>query len=869
MSLASLHMEIQELELAAQRLDPIQLPTLTALFPLMDRLSAYEGAPGAFKSQVQRAKKMVEITIMGECPVAATVGKLSELVAKMVKALREAAPHMGEAPVQAQSAPAPAFQSEMRDMDLLKKFADSQNAQLDDFEVYALEMEKGHAGARDEVRRYLHTLKGEFGMLDLQEYADLVHELEGALEAQSLNAEHLLHFKDWLISMLPPLLMGNVPPVTSADKASLGLGPVVQDELTYSQPTVSGPVQAKAAPSAPAAEMALPVSQDPSFFADFVTESRDHIHVMETRLLDLETDSTAEEPLNAVFRACHTVKGLAGFLELSEIQKLAHAMETLMDKARTHQLRLGSLHTDLLLGSADCLKELVQGVEERLLGHACALPENYGELLRRLASPEMLDPSAVAAVPASAKVGEILVDAGIATPQVVEQALAMQKSGDERKLGEILVEERMVSPRGVGLALGAQTQAKQQAALGQALEESVRVPVTRLDQLIDAIGEAVIAQSMIVADTVISDLEKPAGIEARDSLRRKVARAELIMRQIQQLSMSLRMVSVKGVFQKMARLSRDLSKKMDKKVDFIMEGENTELDKTVVENIGDPLVHMVRNAIDHGLENAAERAASGKNPVARVVLRAFHKAGNVYIEIEDDGRGLNREKILAKALEKRLISSAEGMSDSDVWELIFRPGFSTATQVTDVSGRGVGMDVVRRNIEALRGSVEISSATGKGSLFTIRLPLTLAIIDGMVVRTSKERYIVPTLSIHTTVKPTPEQLTTVTGKGELLNLRGELIRLVRLADVFAPRQTKGFISEPSHLRQADGVVLVVEDMLGKKAGILVDEIMDQQQVVIKNLGAMGDVPGVTGGAIMNDGSVALILDVGGVVKTML
>lgn len=445
--------------------------------------------------------------------------------------------------------------------------------------------------------------------------------------------------------------------------------------------------------------------------------------------------------------------------------------------------------------------------------------------------------------------------------------MEIQKAGDSRKLGEILVEDQRVSPRGIGQALGAQTQAKQQAQLQQSIEESVRVPVTRLDQLIDAIGEAVIAQSMIVADSVISDIETPTTVEARDSLRRKVARAELIMRQIQELSMSLRMVSVKGVFQKMARLARDLSKKMDKKVDFVMEGENTELDKTVVENIGDPLVHMVRNAIDHGLETAEERLASGKSAVAKVVMRAFHKAGSVYIEIEDDGRGLSRPRILAKAIEQKLISPNEELTDAEVWNLIFRPGFSTAAKVTDVSGRGVGMDVVRRNIEALRGSVEISSVTGKGSLFTIRLPLTLAIIDGMVVRTRKERYIVPTLSIHTTVKPTPEQLSTVTGKGEILNLRGELIRLVRLSDVFSCGGQRGYVKEPSGMRQADGVVLVVEDMLGKKAGILVDEILDQQQVVIKNLGAMGDVPGVTGGAIMNDGSVALIIDVGGVLRS--
>lgn len=850
MSEGTLLEEIKSLEAVAILFDPYQLPTLTNLFPVLDRLASYQGVPTAFVSQVERAKKMVETAILGEVPIEPTIAKLRELVSKMTKSLSEAAPRMGDSSLKAMPVEESAPENMGRDMDLLRRFVSSQNAQLDDFEVYVLEVEKGNEAARDEVRRYLHTLKGEFGVLELQEYAELVHSLESVLETGKLSAEHLLRFKDWLLSILPILLTGAIPPVTANDRITFGLN-----------------TPAKEVEPQKRSEVVIPLTQDPSFFADFVTESREHIHVMESRLLDLEMDPNAEEPLNAVFRACHTVKGLAGFLELAEVQKLAHAMETLMDKARTRQLVLNVGHTDVLLSSADCLKELVLGVEEQLKGNSHPIPATLSDMLRRLASPEMLDVLDTPKVLATAKVGEILVESGIASADKVKAALEIQKAGDSRKLGEILVEDQRVSPRGIGQALGAQTQAKQQAQLQQSIEESVRVPVTRLDQLIDAIGEAVIAQSMIVADSVISDIETPTTVEARDSLRRKVARAELIMRQIQELSMSLRMVSVKGVFQKMARLARDLSKKMDKKVDFVMEGENTELDKTVVENIGDPLVHMVRNAIDHGLETTEERIASGKSAVAKVVMRAFHKAGNVYIEIEDDGRGLNRSRIMAKAIEQKLISPHEELTDAEVWNLIFRPGFSTAAKVTDVSGRGVGMDVVRRNIEALRGSVEISSVAGKGSLFTIRLPLTLAIIDGMVVRTRKERYIVPTLSIHTTVKPTPEQLSTVTGKGEILNLRGELIRLVRLSDVFSCGGQRGYVKEPSGMRQADGVVLVVEDMLGKKAGILVDEILDQQQVVIKNLGAMGDVPGVTGGAIMNDGSVALIIDVGGVLRS--
>ncbi|HSQ42439.1 MAG TPA: chemotaxis protein CheA, partial [Fibrobacteraceae bacterium] len=342
-------------------------------------------------------------------------------------------------------------------------------------------------------------------------------------------------------------------------------------------------------------------------------------------------------------------------------------------------------------------------------------------------------------------------------------------------------------------------------------------------------------------------------------LRRKVARAELIMRQIQELSMSLRMVSIKGVFQKMARLVRDLSKKLEKRVDFVMEGENTELDKSVVENIGDPLVHMVRNALDHGIETAQERRDSGKPDVAKVTLRAYHNAGNVYIEIEDDGRGIDRNKVLNKAITQKLVPPNANLSDADVYQLLFLPGFSTAAKVTDVSGRGVGMDVVKKNIESLRGSVEINSELGQGSCFTIRLPLTLAIIDGMVVRVAQERFILPTLQVVEMLKPKAEQIEHVLGKGEIIRIRNEIVRVVRLDKILRIPGKRHSIEE--------GVILVVEDASGQRCGIATDEIMDQQQVVIKNIGGgMSEVPGISGGAIMNNGEVSLILDVSGIVR---
>jgi len=302
---------------------------------------------------------------------------------------------------------------------------------------------------------------------------------------------------------------------------------------------------------------------------------------------------------------------------------------------------------------------------------------------------------------------------------------------------------------------------------------------------------------------------------------------------------------------------RALSRKQGKLVDLELEGESTELDKTVVENIGDPLVHMIRNAVAHGLESPEARKLAGKSEHGRIVLRAYHKSGSVFIEIEDDGKGLDKDRILAKAIASGVAKPGQEMSEQDILRLIFHPGLSTAEKVTDISGRGVGMDVVKRNIEALRGSVDIRSVQGKGTCFTIRLPLTLAIIGGMTVRVAGERYIVPTLSVHATLKPEPETISTVGGKGEVLDLRGSLLPLVRLHDRF---------ELPRERAIHEGVVLVIEDAMGRRVGLVADEILDQQQVVGKSLGSCVASSDIAGAAIQTDGTVSLILDVSNIVR---
>jgi two-component system chemotaxis sensor kinase CheA len=316
------------------------------------------------------------------------------------------------------------------------------------------------------------------------------------------------------------------------------------------------------------------------------------------------------------------------------------------------------------------------------------------------------------------------------------------------------------------------------------------------------------------------------------------------------------MVPIKSTFQKMIRLVRDLARSSGKKVRLTMEGEETEIDRNVVDELYEPMVHMIRNSVDHGLETPEERAAAGKKAQGHIRLKAFHRGGKIVVEISDDGRGLNRSRILEKARSNDLIGDHSKLSDEEINSLIFHPGFSTAREVSDISGRGVGMDVVKKGIEKLRGRVDIQTTPGRGSTFVISLPLTLAIIEGMLVRVGQERYVLPALSIIESFRPSREQYSTVEGKGEMILSRGRLIPLVRLSKIF---EVHSHVEAPW-----DGLVVVVE-YDGKYLCLLMDELLGKEEVVIKSMGEiMKDVPGIAGGAIMSDGRVGLILDMAGI-----
>ncbi|MDM7321700.1 MAG: chemotaxis protein CheA, partial [Gammaproteobacteria bacterium] len=385
---------------------------------------------------------------------------------------------------------------------------------------------------------------------------------------------------------------------------------------------------------------------------------------------------------------------------------------------------------------------------------------------------------------------------------------------------------------------------------------SIRVGIEKVDAIIDLVGELVITQSML--GQFSEEVERDGfHIGMLQRLRDGLAQLERNTRELQENVMRIRMLPISVAFNRFPRMVHDISRQLGKQVELRIHGENTELDKTVLEKIGDPLVHLVRNALDHGLEPPEERRAAGKPEVGILTLNAYHKGGSIVIEISDDGRGINKERVLAKAREKGLVGSDDVLPDERIYELIFAPGFSTAEAVTDLSGRGVGMDVVKSNIQALSGSLEIKSVQGKGTTFIIRLPLTLSIMDGQLIIAGGQIFILPLLSIVESLQIDPSLLSRVAGKAEVYRLRDEYIPVIRLRDIFNLPETYG----------NERPLLVVVEGEGVRVGLMIDDLLGQQQVVIKSLEThFRKIEGLSGSTILGDGTVALILDIGGIIQ---
>jgi two-component system chemotaxis sensor kinase CheA len=576
----------------------------------------------------------------------------------------------------------------------------------------------------------------------------------------------------------------------------------------------------------------LNLDENRELLSEFHAEALDHLQQIEAALLALDDKPDDPEALNSIFRSFHTIKGVSGFLHLVPMHTLTHEVESVLDLARNRKLKLTSAIITEILKSRDAVQAMVQQITVALeQGKTPSEVIPVSHLIRAVKRVAAGDQSSAPA-PVLVAVRTAVVEAAPAVAPIVPFA----PPAADAHAAEAPPAKSKSADKG---AAGANAEGKTGSS------STVRVNTDKLDSLMDVVGELVIVQSQLAESARVLGIED-------SSLQRNISQFGRLTKELQHTAMSLRMIPVKPTFQKMERLARDLSRDFGKKVNFQVHGEDTELDRTVVEDIGDPLVHMVRNSLDHGLEMPADRVAAGKPEAGTVLLKAFHEGGNIVIELSDDGRGINPEKILAKAKKQNLIPEHAQPSREEILNLIFLPGFSTAEKVTAVSGRGVGMDVVRRNIEKLRGKIEIVSEVGKGSTFRIKLPLTMAIIDGLVVRVGEDRFILPSTSVQMALRPQKEALSTVHGRGEVLDHRGKILPIHRLHRRFA---IPGAIENPW-----EGIIVIVENN-GRASALLVDDMVTKQEVVIKPLGGfLQNLAGVSGGAILGDGGIALILD---------
>lgn len=642
------------------------------------------------------------------------------------------------------------------------------------------------------------------------------------------------------------------------------------------------------------------------FHQVFFEESLEGLDNMETALLALD-EGGDKELVHTIFRAAHSIKGGAATFGFPEMSAFTHEAESLLDELRDGRRPIDKPIIELLLRSVDCLRGMFARAQagqplndeaaEALRGELAAAMgrEAVTEVKARRAG-DRADAWVVRFRPhpgmaASGNdplrlmrelkaLGEMKVTADLDRLPALDKLEAsechigwtIELRGQVKRdtikgvfdwvedecdlsiepLHVVAPPAAVEAPKAPVTDVATARAARDGAPAASAESSSVRVSIDKIDSLIDLVGELVITQSMLDQFRENFDIAKLAMLqEGLTQLARHT-------RELQESVMGIRMLPIGSVFNRFPRLVRDLSAKLGKNVRLDMHGEHTELDKTVLEKIGDPLVHLVRNAIDHGLEMPDKRRAAGKVEQGTLRLEAFHRGGSIVVEVADDGAGLNREAIVAKAIQRGLISSGEGMSDEAVAELIFQPGFSTAAVTTDLSGRGVGMDVVRRNVADLGGSVTIRSTQGKGSVFTITLPLTLAIIDGLSAAVGEESYIVPLVSIVESVQLKAEAIRSVGGGGELFKFRGEYLPVIRLHEVF------GCAGAVRNIE--DGLMIVVEGD-GSRVGLFVDGLNGQQQAVVKSLEAnYRRVQGVSGATILADGSVALIVDIAGLVR---
>ncbi len=570
----------------------------------------------------------------------------------------------------------------------------------------------------------------------------------------------------------------------------------------------------------------------------FLIESKEIIDSLDLDLIELERNPTDDVILNKVFRSFHTIKGSSGFLNLKKLTKLTHRCEDILNKLRRKEATLDSDVMDAILLGYDKMKELLYSIET-----------NHNE---EVDIDKVIEKLQSTINKLENKVSE--------TPELKEEhevKRGRKKRTKKEKPAEANSETVIGNPELASLPSQIDEQKNEKESSSQEnkkADNSIRVDVEKLDDLLNMVSELVLGRNRL-AQINLEVSREFEGTQLARELEDTTKLIDMMTNELQQLVMKTRMVKIGKVFNKYPRLVRDLSKSADKKINLLIEGEETELDKTLIEEINDPLIHIIRNSIDHGIEKETERIQAGKNPVGTIKLSAEHEGNNIIITIEDDGKGIDPEVVKSKAISKGLISKekADELSKQDLLNLIFLPGFSTAEVVTNISGRGVGMDVVKTNVTKLRGMINLESTVGVGTKIQIKLPLTLAIISGMIVRVENEQYVIPLNSVIEVIRVHSENIYSINNK-PVIKLRDRIIPLVSLREVV--------LNQKQQTKEKVWQYVVIVGLAERQIGIEVDELLGQKEIVIKSLGTyIGRVPGIAGSTIMGDGSVILILDI--------
>lgn len=723
----------------------------------------------------------------------------------------------------------------IEDMEILTSFISESNEHLENIEAKIVSLENNEdPEIINEIFRSMHTIKGVASFLGLNKIKDLSHSLENLLDNLRDNKisisteliDILLEGSDTLNQMMTEL---NIWANSFEDEIITEVFESEIDIQTNLEKIKIFGKQTEQNNSPPEDELITP-----EMTKQFAEESQDLLDTVEQNILELEKTPENLKYIEDSFRLIHTIKGNSGFFWFERIEKICMGIETVFDSLRKKDKIADNSIVSSLLTSFDMVRDSLNEIAEGKLDNA-RNPEINSQYHDAL--------------------GNILIEMGAVTENNIEDALNEQ----QKKLGEILLEKGDLTEGQLVKALqkqGKKQTSKEGGPKTLIKKQDIRVSTERLDKLFNLVGELITAETMVIHHPELEGLELNHFNQALTALSK-------ITKEMQEVTMSIRMIPLDGLFSKMRRLIRDLSKKFDKKIVFLVSGEETEMDRNVIDQISDPLVHIIRNAVDHGVETSSEREKKGKSPEGTIKLNAKYEGNEIWISIIDDGGGLNKDRISEIAVERGLLTQEQisSKSDSEIWPLIFEPGFSTNEVVSEISGRGVGMDVVKKNIEKLRGKVEIYSDTNTGTTFILQIPLTLAILEGILFQSSEMLFSIPTTDIIEFHKPESHQITTTSINQNVLKLRDEIIPLVNLADFFDLSKESNDYTEG---------ILIIATAYEKKIAILVDEIIGNRQFVIKALPEyLNNVKAVSGCSILGGGDVCLVIDTGAFVSQVL